>query len=268
MLLRARHHLYIYLRLQLLHLRVALEYPANFWIASVAMLAGEITTIGFLWVLFGHVPQIAGWQFWEVLFLYALITLQTALGGFLCSGFWNIPGYIRSGRLDQVLVRPVAPLLQMATLHLDMRNIGRLAISIAILAQAIGELWPAWSVWQLAYFVATLVGSALLLNSLFFIPRCLAFWTLSDTNSIADWLWNVIDFAKYPLSAYTRPIQFVLTWLIPLAFVSYYPAAVLLGKPLDWPWLGYLTPLAGPIAALCALVVWRHGLACYQSSGH
>src|SRR5215211_1566917 len=71
MLLRARHHLYIYLRLQLVHLRVAFEYPANFWIASVAMLIGELTTIGFTWVLFSHVPQIAGWQFWEVLFLYA-----------------------------------------------------------------------------------------------------------------------------------------------------------------------------------------------------
>jgi len=268
MLARARYHLRIYARLQWLHLRIALEYPANFWIASVAMVAGEIATFGFMWVLFSHVPQIAGWEFWEVLFLYALITLQTALGGFLCSGFWNIPGYIRSGQLDQVLVRPVAPLLQMATLHLDMRNIGRLAISIAILGQAIGELRPAWGAGQLVYFAAILLGSVLLLNALFFMPRCLTFWTLSDTNSIADWLWNVIDFAKYPLSAYTRPIQFVLTWLIPLAFISYYPAAFLLGKPLARPWLGYLAPLAGPAAAICALAVWRRGLSHYQSSGH
>jgi len=268
MLVRVRHHLWIYLRLQLLHLRVALEYPANFWIASVAMLIGEITTIGFLWVLFSHVPQIAGWQFWEVLFLYALIALQTALGGFLCSGFWNIPHYIRSGQLDQVLVRPLAPLLQMATLHLDLRNIGRLGISSAMLVLAIRQIHSAWGLWQQAYFVATLLGSTLLLNSLFFLPRCLAFWTLSDTNSIADWLWNVIDFAKYPLSAYTRPIQFVLTWLIPLAFISYYPAAFLLGKPLAQPWLGYLAPLAGPLAAVVALTVWRRGLLRYQSSGH
>jgi len=263
-----RQHLRIYLRLQLLHLRIALEYPANFWIASVAMLVGELTTVGFVWVLFSHVPQIAGWQFWEVLFLYGLITLQTALGGFLCSGFWNIPQYIRSGQLDQVLVRPISPLLQMATLHLDLRNIGRLGISIAILGQAIIELHPAWGGWQLAYLVATLVGSTLLLNTIFFVPRCLAFWTLSDTTSIADWLWNMIDFAKYPLSAYTRPIQFVLTWLIPLAFISYYPAAVLLSKPLTQPWIGYFTPLAGPIAAICALGLWRRGLLSYQSSGH
>jgi ABC-2 type transport system permease protein len=78
----------------------------------------------------------------------------------------------------------------------------------------------------------------------------------------------MIDFAKYPLSAYTRPIQFVLTWLIPLAFISYYPAAVLLGKPLAQPWIGYLAPLAGPAAAVCALGLWKRGLLRYQSSGH
>ena len=80
--------------------------------------------------------------------------------------------------------------------------------------------------------------------------------------------WNMIDFAKYPLSAYTRPIQFVLTWLIPLAFISYYPAAVLLGKPLAQPWIGYLAPLAGPVAAVGALMIWRCGLVHYQISGN
>ena len=78
----------------------------------------------------------------------------------------------------------------------------------------------------------------------------------------------MINFAKYPLSVYSRAIQFVLAWLVPQAFVSYYPAAVLLGKPLAHPWLGYLAPLAGPVAAACALVVWRRGLRRYQSSGH
>lgn len=268
MLAQLRHHARIYVRLQVLHLRVALEYPANFWIASAAMVLGEGTTLGFVWLLFRQVPAIAGWGLWEVLFLYGLITLQTALGGFLCSGFWNIPQYVRSGRLDQVLVRPLAPLLQMATLHLDFRNIGRLVIGIAALAQAISMLPLAWGAWQVAFFVATLAGSALLLNSIFFLPRCLVFWTLSDTGRIADWLWNFIDFAKYPLSAYNRPLQFVLTCVIPLAFITYYPAATLLGKPLALPWLGWLAPCVGPCAAIGAAAVWRRGLARYQSSGH
>jgi len=258
----------MYARLQLLHLRVALEYPTNFWIASVAMVLGEGTTIGFMWVLFRQVPMIAGWQFWEVLLLYALITLQTALGGFLCSGFWNIPQYVRSGQFDKMLVRPLSPLLQMATLHLDFRNIGRLVISLFILSQAIYTLPLMWGAWQIAFFAATLVGSTLLLNAIFFVPRCLVFWTLSDTTRIADWLWNFIDFAKYPLNAYTRPIQFVLTWMIPLAFITYYPVAVLLGKSLAQPWIGYFTPCAGPIAAVFAMIVWRRGLARYQSTGH
>jgi ABC-2 type transport system permease protein len=263
-----RHHLRLYCRLQLTHLRVSLEHPANFWIASVAMLLGELTTIGFVGVLFRQAPTIAGWRPWEVLFLYGLITLQTALGGFLCSGFWSIPPYVRSGRLDTVLVRPLSPLLQMATLHLDFRNVGRLVLSAIVLGLSLAHLPLDWKAGRIAFFAASLAGSALLLNALFLLPRCLVFWTMSDTNHIADWLWNFIDFAKYPLSAYTRPLQFLLTWLIPLAFITYYPAAVLLGKPLAQPWVGYLAPCVGPLAALGAVLVWRRGLARYQSAGH
>jgi ABC-2 type transport system permease protein len=268
MLMNIRRQLWIYTRLQLLHLHVALEYPANFWIASGAMLLGEISTIIFLWILFGHAPQIAGWQLWEILFLYGLITLQTGLGGFVCGGFWSIPTYVNSGQFDQVLIRPISPLLQMAALYLDARNIGRLTLGIAVLALAIGKLELPWGTWQWAYFAASIGSSLLLLNSLFFAPRCLAFWTLGNASGMADWLWNMIDFAKYPLNAYTRPIQFVLTWLIPLAFITYYPAAVLLDKPLAYPWFGYLAPLVGPVAAVGAAFVWRHGIARYQSAGH
>lgn len=268
MLAYIRHHIRLYARLQLLHLRVALEYPANFWIAGLAMVLGEGATIGFVWVLFRYTPAVAGWQLWEVLLLYGLITIQTALGGFLCSGFWNIPQYVRSGQLDKLLVRPLAPLLQLATLHLDFRNAGRLAIGAIVLGQAIRMLPLTWGAWQIAFFVATLASSTLLLNAIFFVPRCLVFWAISDTNPIADWLWNFVDFAKYPLNAYTRPIQFMLTWMIPLAFITYYPAAILLGKPLAHPWVGYFAPCAGPIAAALAMIIWRRGLMRYQSAGH
>jgi ABC-type uncharacterized transport system permease subunit len=103
-----------------------------------------------------------------------------------------------------VLVRPLSPLLQMATLHLDFRNIGRLGISVFILGQALHQIQPVWGAWQLAFFAVTMFSSTLLLNAIFFVPRCLVFWTLSDTTSIADWLWNFIDFAKYPLNAYSQ----------------------------------------------------------------
>jgi ABC-2 type transport system permease protein len=258
----------MYLRLQLVHLRVALEYPANFWIASVAMVLGEGSTLGFLWVLFSHVPSVADWRFDEVRLLYGLITLQAALGGFLCSGFWNIPHYVRSGQLDKVLVRPLAPLVQMAALHVDMRNLGRLAISLIVIGQALVELPIAWNVWRLAFLISTLLGSTLLFNALFLVPRCLVFWINSDTTQAADWLWNLIDFAKYPLSVYAWPIRLVLTGIVPFAFIAYYPAAVLLGKPLRPWWIGYATPFVGPAGAVYAWIIWRRGLARYQSAGH
>jgi len=58
------------------------------------------------------------------------------------------------------------------------------------------------------------------------------------------------------------------TWVLPFAFVSYYPGIALLGKPVASPWLGPLAPLAGPAVALIAALIWRIGLRRYQGTGH
>ena len=37
------------------------------------------------------------------------------------------------------------------------------------------------------------------------------------------------DFAKYPSEIYAKPIRFIITWIVPFAFVAYLPASYFLG---------------------------------------
>jgi ABC-2 type transport system permease protein len=62
--------------------------------------------------------------------------------------------------------------------------------------------------------------------------------------------------------------RLLLTWVLPFAFVSYYPTCLLLGKPVEPSWILWLIPLSGPIVALAASVLWRLGLSRYESTGH
>ncbi len=85
-----------------------------------------------------------------------------------------------------------------------------------------------------------------------------------------SWAWwqYGIEFAKYPLTLYGRFLQILVTWVLPFAFVSYYPGLILLSQTGAQAQVGYLSPLAGPVMALVASVVWHRGLARYQGTGH
>ena len=77
---------------------------------------------------------------------------------------------------------------------------------------------------------------------------------------------NISEFSKYPAAIYSNGLQILLSFVLPFAFTSYYPAAFILGNGVSaifW---------AGPFiaAALCLLLTtlfWNWGLKGYQSAG-
>ncbi|HJZ48810.1 MAG TPA: ABC-2 family transporter protein [Roseiflexaceae bacterium] len=108
----------------------------------------------------------------------------------------------------------------------------------------------------------------LLIGAINLATNCIAFWEPSSSSSFPFMVQNFLELAKFPLSLYDRFVQGLVTWVLPFAFVSYYPGIVLLGKPAASPWLGCLAPLAGPAVALITTLIWRAGLRRYQGTGH
>jgi len=78
---------------------------------------------------------------------------------------------------------------------------------------------------------------------------------------------NLTEFAKYPSSLYSRFVQALLIWVLPMSFVRYFPSLVLLEKPARAQWLGYAAPCVGIVALLITGVIWRHCLLRYQGAG-
>lgn len=74
----------------------------------------------------------------------------------------------------------------------------------------------------------------------------------------------------YPIDIFGRAFRVIVTGLLPVAFLNYYPALVLLDK-LDrnnpgW-WLSYLSPFVAVVLMGFASRVWRRALRQYTSSG-
>ena len=78
--------------------------------------------------------------------------------------------------------------------------------------------------------------------------------------------YNLNQFSQYPVSIYSRAVRGAVTYVIPFALTSYYPASYLLRH--TRPVFSILAPVIAAVILLAiALVVWHKGLDAYESAG-
>jgi len=263
-----RHTLAIYLKLQLVHLRSHLEYEADIWTGVVGLALTHGAGFVFVWVVFAQIPSVAGWSFGEVGLLFALALIPRSLVTVLCDGPWLLGQLVNRGELDVLLVRPISPAVQVMTQLASVSGFGSLLLGGAILHWSIRMLGLDWSVWQWGFVALTIGSSTVLIGAIIFATNCTVFWNDSPNTSFAFLVQQTLEFVKFPLTLYGQVAQFVLTWVVPFAFVSYFPSLVLLERRDGSWWLGYGTPVAASVVVLGAALIWWRALRRYQSVGH
>ena len=110
------------------------------------------------------------------------------------------------------------------------------------------------------------LGGALVYGGVFMMIACISFWADART-SIMPMMYNISNYGRYPVNIYNNVIRFVLTWILPFAFVGVYPAAYFLGKKA---WFGYsfLTPFMGIVFFVLSVFVWNEGVKKYRGAGN
>lgn len=250
--------------------RGALEYRADFLIMTLMGLVRQGTGMALIWVILARFETIAGWTIGEVAFLYGLRLTMLALCG-LAGDIWSLQHIVRMGEFDRFLVRPVRPLLQLLTSSVPISAFGDLLGGVALIAAAARLINVAWTARTIVYLLLALVGGALIQFALRLLLASFSFRALSVNGlmGIVDDLFN--DFGTYPLSIFNSTLRLLLTFGLPVAFMAYFPAAVLLERMAELqvqPIIAYGAPLAGVVWLGIALWVFEHEMQHYQSSGH
>jgi ABC-2 type transport system permease protein len=261
-------HLRMYVTFQLVHLRTALAYEADFWIGMLGVALTHGVGMVFVWTLFLRVPQVAGWSVWEVAALYALSIIPRGLTELLCDGQWQLRQLINRGELDRLLVRPMSPALQVITQFSSIHGLGSIVLGSVVLGRALGALELAWGSGEWLLLLLTLLSGTVLMSALNYATNCQGFWDSGSSSSFPFLMQNLAEFAKFPLTLYDRLVRAVLTWVVPFACVSYYPGLVLLRRPEAQLWMAGSAPLAAAGMVAAAAIIWRQGLARYQGTGH
>jgi len=242
------------------------QYRVDFIIAAVSSILHVGSSLLFLTVIFDNIPQLEGWTFHEVLLIWGMMV--TALD--LANGFLDVPHridyYIRSGEFDRLLIRPPAPLFQIAGERgLTLPALGRALVGAAAILIAVVALRGQLPWWTVLYLPVAIVSGVLIMFSMQLILACLSFWVISTFSVMQTVTW-MNQFGEYPVTIFSPVLQFLFTWVLPFAMMAFYPAAFLLRGD-EYRLYGLLAPLVGLAFFGASLAFWRVAIRHYQSTG-
>lgn len=261
-------HLRTYLQIASLWIRAAWQYPTSFVLLAVGN--GLITGLDFvgLWIMFAHLEDLDGFTLPEVALLYGSASLALAVADTAIGSVERIGTYIRTGRLDQMMTKPVPLLLQVCADQFTLRRLGRLTQASIVFGWAC--TYVDWTPSRALVAVSMLVSGGLLFFGLFVGFSCVQFWTTDATEFANAFTYGGNTIMQYPMTIFPREVVRSLTYLLPLAFVNWYPCLFLLGRtdPFGSPdWYRFASPLAALVLVGVTTLVWRQGLRRYRSTG-
>jgi ABC-2 type transport system permease protein len=260
----------LYVRLVGARLRSQLQYRASLALETVGQALVGLLDFAAILVLFHNVPALGEWSVEEVALLFGLSGVAFSLTDAATGNLDRLPQLIREGNFDLMLVRPRGTLFQVATSDFQLRRVGRAAMALGVLAYALTANDIEWTSLRVAVLVLAVPSGVVVFAAVWVSAICIVFWAIEGTETANTFTYGGQYLAQYPINIFDQWLRRFLAYMVPTAFVVYFPALYVLGKedPLGLPTaLQFLAPLAAVVAVILARVVWGFAVRHYQSAG-
>lgn len=251
-------------------MRGAAQYRFNFVVQALMGVAYQASGFAFIAVVLSRYETIGGWTFPEIAVLYALRLVAHAVYLVPLYMLNELDDMVRNGTFDRFLVRPLNPLVQVLTRRFSVNCLGDVLTAVAILAYATSIADLRWTPINVLYAAAAVLGGALIEGGLGLAISSTAFKFVQvwPARYLMD---NVLlTFGSYPLTVFGSAVQWVMTWVLPVAFIAWVPAAVILDHTAGLgvsPTMAWLAPAVGAVFFGLGYQVWRVMLRWYGSTG-
>ncbi|GIQ69163.1 ABC transporter permease [Xylanibacillus composti] len=247
------------------YLKTRLTYRADFAIEIVTDLMFQTMNLLFILVVFSHTDLLGGWTRDEMIFIYGYFMIPSGLFGCFFN-LWNFTErYIVKGEMDRVLTRPVYNLVQLIMENLDPSSLFGALTGALVMSYAWWQLGLGFEWWYPFVLVILIIGSLMIYAGIYIALTAISFFSDAPTG-IQPMMYNIQNYGRYPVNIYNKAIRFVLTWVLPFAFVGVYPAAFFLEKDITRAF-AMLTPVVGLVFLTGGLLFWNYGVRKYRGAG-
>jgi ABC-2 type transport system permease protein len=260
----------IYRKMVGARIRGDFQYRASFVLFCAGQFGAAFLDFLAVAVIFGQVDDLAGWSLAEVAFLYGTTGVAFNLADIFVSEVEFLADRIRTGTFDRLLLRPVSPLLQLVAEEFALRRAAKLVQAVAVLVASIALVDVDWTLGRVLAIPALIASGTVIFSAVWVIAATLAFWTTEASETANAFTYGGSFMTQYPFGVYGRWFRRLLGFVIPLAFVNYFPALYVLGRSdtLGAPaFTKFLSPVVAVVMVAMAAFAWRRGLRRYSSTG-
>lgn len=248
------------------------QYKLDAVLRSFAVLLREATAIIALYITLIKFEVVNGWNINEIMFLFSFLFLTYGIMIIFFTGLRDFDKIVNKGNLDRYLLRPRGVLFQILTSNSDwFAAIGHLLLGLILFILSAASVGIVWNVISVIYCIFTILGGVLIQGAIFLFSASMNFYFLNSNRSIESLLYrNSRKLAGYPISIYKNFLQYFIIFIVPFAFVNYFPASFLMEKTTDnYPtFLYYISPIVGIVLYALSYIFWKISLKHYKSSGN
>jgi ABC-2 type transport system permease protein len=259
-----------YCMLAWMWVRVSMTYRTSF----VTLTAGQflITGLDFvaIVVMFANVDALGGFGLAEIAFLYGASGLCLGLADLVLGNIERLGTRIRMGTLDAMMVRPMPLFAQSCADEFALRRLGRITQAGLVLGWAVARLDVDWTPARVAMLPFMLLFGTLIFLAIFTLGASFQFWTTEGSEAANAFTYGGNTVTQYPLTIFPAEAVKALTFIVPVAFVNWYPSLFVLGRrdPLGLPEaIQFASPAAALVLGAAAALAWRTGVRRYRSTG-
>lgn len=246
-------------------LKVASEmaYKLSFFLLVTSIIIKDMIGPLMTFIIYDVSKGIPGWSMMEFILFQGIVIFVFGIWHAFIGGIsWGTSELVEEGELESALVKPFNVLAYIAALYIDFHGLAEVLVGAGLMLWAMIAL-NLFS-WTLIPFILLIALALLFILSIAIIIAALSliFVNVSALNNMIGALMMV---AAYPITIYSQGVRFILTFIIPAAIASYWPAAILLGKESASNLITGIIPIF--VFFAFSLWLWNYAMKRYQSAG-
>ena len=247
--------------------KVILQSKVDFFMGLLGFFFTQIFGIVFLFLVFQQIPNLNGWTLEQLIFIYGFAQIPRGIDHLFTDNIWMVAWRIVvNGEFDRYMLRPMNVFFQVISEKLQPDAIGELLVGSILMVYSVSKGVAVVDGPHILLFIVSVLAGAVIYTSIKLFFASIAFW-VKISGPFLQVAYEMADFAKYPTEIYAKGIRFIITWIIPFAFVAYLPARYFL--------ISGSTPAVVGIECIIAVAFWviayalfNKGLSIYESAGN
>lgn len=247
--------------------KTLLQSKVDFLMGLFGFFFTQVLGIAFLYLIFDKIPNLNGWTLSQLIFIYGFAQIPRGIDHLFTDNIWLVAWrMVVNGDFDRYMLRPMNVFFQIICEKLQPDAVGELLIGTILIIMSLSKGIVIVDGMHIVMFIVSVIAGAVIYTSIKLLFASLSFW-IKRSGPFLQVAYEMADFAKYPVEIYSKPIQFILTFVIPFAFVAYFPASYFLIQKSALTTVG-IECLIAVILSILAYSIFKIGISKYESAGN